>query len=541
MLRRLIWGTLGALSFLFLILFNISQYSYTPARHLANIFDSWENLLYSFYVANGWIVYQDFMANHMPGIYLFTAPFLKMSGAANLNPSDNMYELAGYSAFFATTLVQNLCVFILLRCLHVKSGLAIFLSSIFTYCLNHRFNLMIPMSEDYILYGFILLPTLVMRSSQYHKDKYPLKYPLALTIIAPLLINLVGLTHAPSTLWIFSLVIMWTLTNHNAPLYKLNTWKESKPIILACSLILLFVGTCLFMYVNLERLWYYNVVFNQPLSQPISAMLTNITNHFDFTRYHKTNALMNIPITIFLTTLASYSLFNNKKLMSYKEVSFFFTTLVGAAILCVWRDDHSYKTIGILGINIGILIMMVVHYLPKIVSIEFKFSNRWLPLILSIVCLTVLNKQFHSGAKQNLWNSIKTSYKQEGDKNLTKILHRQGICSFREENSTCKCLRTFHFDPQLFLKNNVRACKPEGMWVSLYAYDSISDRKFHKQVQDPHYAYLLYSQQDHAIVGVPKSYINLVKKYKECERIDDRISVCTSEEGLLDLSLKKNR
>ena len=481
-----------------------------------NIDDSYENILYGYYVATGQTPYLDFGSNHFPGVYLWLSHILDIFGIDSYKPSPALNVIATRVAITATFFFQGLAIILLawLTTHRWLYGLFIF-PPILKY-LEYRRNFEYPLSETYIPFIIMFFPLLLYRAISAKDTEERIKVGATILIPMTFISIFLGLTCAPANIFMAVVglgMIRWSglkiiLTSRHLQRYLLI-------ISIPCLVIILYTA----LKVDLKGLFFYNFEFNRTISSQIN--LFNFITHYrqHFSGHGVGWAFMLAPMTLLLSLVMGFSFLwpKNKQERSYSKFLFFIITVNVAAALTLWRADFGYKTWGLFGLNLGMFISIITYGIsrtPYLKRCYFGLRGKQLIALTSIAFVIAgykLKPYIHSDP---------LPYSQS-DQDFSQLLNEADICPFGVTSDTCKCLRLTHWEPDFYLRFNVSQCKPFGLFTPPIAFHHRTKSRLMQDTKNSRVAFILAPQQQLEFFSVPKDAVMKIRK-RNCTSVSER-------------------
>lgn len=497
-----------------------SYYEYHPNILTVTIIDSFENMLNGYYTSHGLIPYRDFAANHFPGLYFYLGLIFKIFSVTEIPPSQNLMDPLQYSAYFSTYLFQEIMVFAALAILRVPLLINLITSCLLVYILGNVYNFMFPLSETFLVYCYMLLPVLMYRSI-YSSDAHARSFfSIILLIFFPLFTNFIGLTFAP-TCMIICAFAAWNL-------YRDKALDNFGGIILNyrgyCALLtfgLISVMIALFALTDLSGLYFYNFPFNAILKPESLSILNHVIWQFKMSWYGLKPFLFYLPTTVLLLVALMAS--HPKRPMRMHAIMVI--TLFLAACFCLWRFQEGYKTYGVLGINIGIIFILICQFSTHIINFSVNVpASLKSPLTLGIIAVLTWNIYVSTQAK--FWEK----FRNDGPivfHDLDRQFQEAGVCKFGQDQANCQCLRLTTFDPLLFVHHNLGQCKPSGIWIPNMAFHEHTMDELRKNVASNLTAFLVYDANVHQTLNFPEESLRNIRESRYCFQAYSR-TLCSS-------------
>jgi hypothetical protein len=502
--------------------------------------DSTENVLNSYYISNGWIAFRDFANNHFPGVYLTVGWLFKVMGVGALDPS---LELSFKSHFYASYVVTfwQLVWFTaffsyIFRNRYFAAGIATGL----LFFLNRELRVLHVLSETMILPLFSLAP-LFLHRALWHLDKDKrLQAALFLAFPWAFFSLWLGLTAAPSTVAVAAGALLIVILHARS----MSAFIRKRSKLICCwSLGLVAVIIATLGSIDLERMLFFNFPFNRPLApaEGPGAIWSHASAHFRMDwqgRVWPLSTLVGTTVLIILNVSLTFIVMRCRyeHRESLRNLLFKVMLWVGimsvAAVLAIWRYPFGYKTVALLGLNLGLMGQLLILIGLKFdLAAQFKIPlPRFGSLASFLVCglLLILALGLRSRALERLEASIRPLFvTMEGYVENQKNLREKGICAFRDAfDSACICMRTTHFNPGDFLTYNMRQCQTWGVWIILIPYDSWSSGTFEEDSQRKEVGFLLVDPVAHGRLGVPASIVSRIKSARTCRQFDAVQEIC---------------
>ena len=508
-------------SLLYLILFvlcaavSATDYIYHPEIHTVTIVDSFENMLNGFYLSQGWKVYEDFVANHTPGVYLILALGYQIFGVSNLHPSIQLFEPLQYSSYFITLLFQQSCLWASCRLLGISRFSSLLIAIFASYGLAHKYNLMYPLSETFLMYSYALIPVIFFRLITQSQTKTNWNLALATLILFPFITNFIGLTFAPSSVIVAAFICLWILVNYRSKIINSEFIRTHWQAPVISLFFILTLAVLSLFFVNIDGLIHYNIPFNSILKPDHLAFFKHALIQFQFDWYGKQTPLFFLPTTLLLASIVGVIIRVESGSLNWSVL--YFLSLFSVGVFCLWRVEGGYKSYAIFGMNISLLILIAHRWIPKMVEFRIKTEKGVKYLAVQTLIMAVLAWQAYIYAKSNFWQRFETPQSFTYH-HLDSVLQNNGICSFSDPKPGCQCLRLFHFEPLVYVHHNVRQCKPDGIWIPNMNYDIESLTRLKDDIDGQQTAFVVYDQELHQLLKVPGHSVRKVIANKTCER-----------------------
>jgi hypothetical protein len=521
-----------------LLKLNYWQDAKTPYFNTA---DPIENVLYAYYSSQGWIAYREFFSNHLPGVYHLLGWWFSLVGIADLTPSLKLFHKAVFYASFLVVLWQLSWTagtfFILFR----SVTLSLIAAAALLSWVYQEINFLVPLSETMISVMFMPIPFLTWQILNTKDEE--LRFRLAVLLALPWSFFSVwlGLTAAPSSFLVA--LVSWSVLLGVKPGFG----KFRHPLFLGSLLLVLGVGLLSLLKTDPAQMYFFNVPFNKPLAPTksiVEQIYDNVIYQMGFEWSGREWFMRMFPATLILLGLSLVALLvaelrkrPSSRWQVFSRFAVWTLLILFAAAFSLWRHYVGYKTYALLGINFGLLILVLSAvrnqvWTPGTNPINFKlgwfgFGNGKAMLVLAVI-LSVTIISFHRRINRKLNKSIRPIFVTELETRQREIeWRRKKICGIHDgPSSDCACVRTTTFNPGDFLILNVKQCQPWGVWIPLFPYDPWSMDSFRRDVADPKVAFVVSDPAAHAMFNVPAESVAQIIATRKCEAFSDILQLC---------------
>jgi hypothetical protein len=504
-----------------------------------NSADSTENILNSYYISNGWIAFRDFANNHFPGVYLLVGWMFKLMGVHTIDPSLKLAFKSHFYASYVVTLWQLIWFSAFFTYIFRVRLLAACMAAGLLVYLNFELKALHVLSETMLFPIFSLVPALLHRALWHPDGNRRLLSGLFLIFPWTCISIWLGLTAALSTAVIAfgaSLSILISIKPLSAAM------RNEKKRILLWSIGLVILAVVTLISIDLKKMFYFNFPFNKPLAPPngFSSVWSHAAQHFQFEWEGKEWPLRTMVATVVLILVnlgltAWVSCDHRRK--SLMKMVLWASTLAVSAIFTIWRFPFGYKTVALLGINIGLagqfLILLRLkfnytypfQYLANLLM-KWRFSN-FASIIVSFFFI-YLASSVRSQTLAVLKTSIQPLFISMRDYLENHRQFREaGVCRFRSQlSSGCTCIRATNFNAGDFLAYDMRQCQTWGIWIVLIPYDNWSSMMFERDFDRKDVGFLLTDDTTHRIFGVSETAVSKIRTGRRCRTFNSVEEVC---------------
>ena len=497
-----------------------AQYIYLPEKAPFAVVDAFENMLYGYYVANGWIAYRDFVSNHLPGVYFYLAAFFRAFSLHATPPSLELFSALQSTSYFATSFAQATLLYLGLRLLQFSRLIAVIAIFVVLYVLDSTFQYYYPFSETILTALYVIWPILVFKMYCNTVMRVRSAFILAGPFLA--LSIWLGLTLAPTTLLSAASAVLILLSERKKLLFE---FKEFPFFYVVGSFITIIVVGSIFRFSDISGLYFYNVTFNISQSPDRAAIFSNLLSHYKFDWLGREPLLLTLPATSILLSLCFFlrffSLKQNKSNIKQNYL-FLFLVQVGAA-LCLWRAPFGSKILPLMGLNIGLIFLVMAILVERWALLGWcarpaKSFKKYAEFALGLGLLIYLNQE-----TQFFWKNM---FIHGNVSSLHQTLFRDAqICRFKESSSSCRCFRMGIFEPHFLLMHDVRQCHPDGIWIPLAANHRVTLERLQKDVLDHKVAFMLGRLETQRILRFP-SEIDATLRRRKCVKIEGDQVLC---------------
>jgi len=533
------WTTVIGL--LFLLSWWIMQVCYfTPEKLLYfNSADSTENILNSYYISKGWIAFRDFANNHFPGVYLLVGWMFKLMGVDALDPSLKLAFKSHFYASYVVTLWQLIWFSAFFAYIFRVRLLAACMAASLLVYLNFELKVLHVLSETMLFPIFSLVPVLLHRAL-WHPDINKRLLSGFFLIFPWTIISIwLGLTAALSTV-VIALGASLSILISVKPLSAAVLNEKKRILFWSIGLVVLAVVTLI--SIDLKKMLYFNFPFNKPLAPAngLSTVWSHAAQHFQYEWEGKEWPLRTMVATVGLilvnlglTAWVSYD--NRQKLLT--KMVLWASTLAVSALFTIWRFPFGYKTVALLGINIGLVGQFLILLRLKFnYTLPFQYLAglliKWRLRNLAGVMVSILFMYLALDVRSQTLAVLKTTI-QPLFISMRDYLenHRQfreaGVCRFRSElSSGCTCIRATNFNAGDFLAYDMRQCQTWGIWIVLIPFDNWSSTMFEQDFDRKDVGFLLTDDNTHRIFGVSETAVSKIRSGRRCRTFNSVEEVC---------------
>jgi hypothetical protein len=473
--------TIGQLLVCVLIAFALVRYTnYTEyAIHV----DGMENIANAFFVSQGWRAYSDFGNNHLPGVYLYLAPFLQWFGFRSGFQGPEFLERIMLAGSFATVLFQVALFTLALRLCAVRALPATFVIAALSVWLYGSWDVHVPMSETYCIGLYALWTVLVHQAVLAPSAR---RRFVAAFWLLPLgaVATWFGLTQVFAN----ALGVVFGAAAMRAAGFGVAADGRVRLHLIAGAALCLALLAATLWYSDTAGLLFYNLEVNLHVNRPALAGQFAEIGRWHFERFAELPVLKGLPLLLLMVTVIALTLVRQGR--SRRRIAVFAAVVVAGAILTLWRDARGFHAASILGIQLGLMFLLAgllrrAARRWRMPAVLTRFGREALYLCLGLVLVATA-----------LFSSDRRALLTRADPPSQRLPEFDGVCRFAQD-ADCACLRVSHVDPTFFLRHDVRPCPGYGFWTTLQRdYPPLRD-EYLREVESRRIAYVIFDPLQH--------------------------------------------